>query len=194
MAKRFVVGPIVAAATAGAALAGPYDDGVAALSNGDYATARTLWQPLAEQGDARAQSQLGLLYFNGRGVPRDYAQALIWFNRAAAQHDGNAEYNLALMYHDGDGVPRDDSQADQWYELAADQGLVPAQGNLGYMYATGQGVPRDYVIALMWFTLAAAGGDATAAQNALAAAAQLSPSDIAKAQHLARAWKPTRPR
>ena len=46
---------------AGPAVAGPFEDGEAAFSKGDYATALRLWQPLAQQGDARAQNGLGAL-------------------------------------------------------------------------------------------------------------------------------------
>ncbi len=59
--------------------------GKEAYLRGDYATALKEWRPLAEQGDAIAQYNLGLMYANGRGVPQDYAQAHLWANLAAAQ-------------------------------------------------------------------------------------------------------------
>jgi TPR repeat protein len=181
-------------AAAAPALAGPYEDGIAALSAGDFAAALKLWQPLADSGNALAQSQIGVLYLNGRGVKQDYAEALAWLNRAAAQGEGNAEFNLGAIYHDGTGVPRDDARADRWYELAADQGLVPAQGNLGFMVATGQGVPVDYAVALKWFMLAAAGGDSTAAENGAVAASHLAPAEIAAVEREVRQWKPAQRR
>ena len=46
-----------------------------AYDQGDYATALKEWQPLAEQGDARAQYKLGILYDKGQGVQQDVAQA-----------------------------------------------------------------------------------------------------------------------
>ncbi|MBM3504874.1 MAG: sel1 repeat family protein [Alphaproteobacteria bacterium] len=69
----------------GAAHAGPFEDGVAAAQRGDFATALRLWKPLAEQGDASAQNNLGLMYHNGRGVPQDYVQAHKWFNLAVSR-------------------------------------------------------------------------------------------------------------
>jgi TPR repeat protein len=51
----------------------------------DYATAFKEWQPLAEEGDALAQYNLGVMYANGQGVPQDYIQASMWVNLAAAQ-------------------------------------------------------------------------------------------------------------
>jgi TPR repeat protein len=39
----------------------------------------------ADQGNAQAQSNLGVLYFKGHGVLQDYAMARQWFEKAAAQ-------------------------------------------------------------------------------------------------------------
>ena len=47
------------------ALAGPFEDGIAAAYRGDYGTAARLWRPLAESGVAIAQNNLGALYARG---------------------------------------------------------------------------------------------------------------------------------
>ena len=47
--------------------AGPLEDANAAYGRGDYATALRLLRPLADQGDADAQINLGFMYANGRG-------------------------------------------------------------------------------------------------------------------------------
>ena len=65
-------------------LAGPLKDGVAAYDAGDYATALRLWRRLADQGDAAAQTMLGAMYNDGRGVPKDYVRPHMWSNLAAA--------------------------------------------------------------------------------------------------------------
>ena len=52
-----------------------FQAGMDAHSRGDYATALREWRPLAEQGDALAQCNLGVLYQNGQGVPEDYVRA-----------------------------------------------------------------------------------------------------------------------
>ena len=78
-------------------LAGPFEDGRAAYNRGDYATALRLWLPLAEQGDAIVQLNLGLLYYWGHGVlqdsVQDYVEAHKWFNLAAAQGNLSAAGN-----------------------------------------------------------------------------------------------------
>src|SRR5437016_1266347 len=78
-----------------------FDEGIAAFSRGDYATALREWLPLAQQGDANAQSSLGYMYVMGQGVPQDYALAAMWYRRAADQGDAKAQYNLGVMYHYG---------------------------------------------------------------------------------------------
>ena len=67
--------------------------GEKALDKGDYATALKEWRPLAEQGIARAQSNLGSMYEYGEGVPQDDVQARMWLNLAAAQGDELARIN-----------------------------------------------------------------------------------------------------
>ncbi len=45
---------------------------MAAFDRGDYATALREWRPLAEKGNAIAQSKLGFMYVFGEGVPKNY--------------------------------------------------------------------------------------------------------------------------
>ncbi len=95
------------------------DEGVAAYKQGDYATALREWHPLAKQGNAKAQSNLGLMYYNGQGVTQDYAKAVKWYRKAAEQGNARAQNNLGLMYVGGLGVPQDYVQAHIWLDLAA---------------------------------------------------------------------------
>ena len=48
---------------------------------------------VAEQGNAVAQFNLGLMYDKGQGVRQDYAQAVQWYRKAAEQGDAQAQYN-----------------------------------------------------------------------------------------------------
>ena len=180
-----------------ASTASQFSSGFAAYNSGDYATALRLWRPLAEQGDAEAQVNLGVMYSNGRGVPQDYAAAVGWYRKAADQGYASAQYNLGLMYDNGQGVPQDYAAAAGWYRKAADQGLAQAQYNLGAMYDNGQGVPQDYAAAHKWFNLSAARAtDADvrdrAVRNRDRVAALMTPAQIAEAQRLASEWRPTK--
>ena len=61
--------------------------------SGDYATALREWKPLAEQGNPRAQSNLGFMYANGQGVLQDYVYAHMWYNIAASRGNEVASEN-----------------------------------------------------------------------------------------------------
>ena len=119
----------------------------------------------AEQGNAYAQSNLGVMYENGQGAPQDYATYVTWYIKAVEQGDADAQYNLGFMYENGQGVPQDYATAVKWYTKAAEQGDAVAQFNLGFMYDNGQGVPQDYATAVKWYTKAAEQGDADAQVN-----------------------------
>jgi TPR repeat protein len=58
---------------------------------------------LAEQGDADAQNDLGVMYDNGNGVPQDHAEAAKWFRKAAERGLARAQYNLGIMREIGKG-------------------------------------------------------------------------------------------
>ncbi len=88
-----------------------FDEGVAAYHRGDYATALREFRPLAEQGDAAAQSNLGNMYYKGQGVPQDYDEAVRWYTKAAEQGLAAAQHNLGLTYERGEGVPQDYAEA-----------------------------------------------------------------------------------
>ena len=62
-----------------------WDDGVAAIKSDDYATAFREFLPLAEQGYAGAQHNLGYMYSKGLGVPENDAEAVKWYRKAAEQ-------------------------------------------------------------------------------------------------------------
>jgi TPR repeat protein len=96
---RFVTSSIIAILlSASSALAEAYEDGVAAYTREDYTTALRLFQPLAEQGDPRAQFNLGVIYELGQCVPQDNSEAVKWYRKAAEQGLANAQYKLGLMY------------------------------------------------------------------------------------------------
>ncbi len=99
-----------------------FDEGMAAYNRGDYATALREWRPLADQGDAVAQYNLGAMYDEGLGVPQDYVQAVKWSRKAAEQGHASAQYSLGAMYAQGHGVTQDYVQAYTWFNLAGAQG------------------------------------------------------------------------
>jgi TPR repeat protein len=173
--------------SAGMSWSADFQKGLTAYDSGDYATALREWTPLAEQGLAKSQYNLGLMYKKGTGILQDYKTAVKWYRLAAEQGDAFAQSNLGVMYEDGKGVPQDYKTAVKWYRLAAEQGNAAAQSNLGVMYGMGQGVIQDNVYAHMWFNIAASSGDSKyASKNRDIIAKRMTPARIEDAQKLAR--------
>lgn len=125
-----------------------FDTAVHAFDKGDYVTVKNIVEPLAEQGDARSQYAMGVLYENGFAVNRDPAKAAAWYLKAARQGNIDAQYNLGAMNEHGAGIPVDYTNAAYWYHIAAEQGDIDALSNLGVLYQNGQGVQKDTVLAL----------------------------------------------
>ena len=122
-----------------------------------------LWfRKAAEQGDAIAQFNLGLLYYYGDGVPQDYVKAASWYRKAAEQGYAGAQAGLAALYYKGEGVSQDYTATAFWFRKAAEQGDINAQLALGGLYHAGQGVPQDKAQAVLWTRKAAEQGDARA--------------------------------
>jgi TPR repeat protein len=84
-----------------------YFDGVAAYDSGDFKTAFAEFEKSAGQGDANAQSILGMMYTNAQGVPQNYKKAIKWYRLAADQGDATAQYSLGVFYANGRGVLQD---------------------------------------------------------------------------------------
>jgi TPR repeat protein len=76
------------------AFAGPWEDGMAAYNRGDYVPASRVFRTLAEQGNAKAQNVLGVMFRRGEGVPKNPARAHMWFSFAAARGDAKAKAEL----------------------------------------------------------------------------------------------------
>ena len=115
------------------ALDNPYKKAVDAYKNEDYETSHNLILPLAEKGFAQAQYNLGVMYFNGKGVVKNYSNAIKWWNLAADQGNDKAQYTLGLMYEEGKGVKKNLKTAKTWFQLASNQGLAKARKKLDYL-------------------------------------------------------------
>ena len=144
-------------------------DAMAAHKSKDYKEAVRLYRLSAKQGNA---------------------EALKWYQLSAKQGNVEAQYNLGLMYEKGQVVPKDFKEAFKWSKLAADQGNASTQNNLSYMYYKGQGVPKDYVLAHMWWNIASSNGHNGDIKFREIIEKRMSPSQLKKAQEMARNWKP----
>lgn len=158
--------------------------GMQAYRSQKYQRCRTLWQPLADDGMARAQSGLAHLYANGMGVEQDPAQAFSWTLRAAEQGLAQAQNNLGWYYEHGLGIERDLDAALHWYRQAAEQEDSVAQTNLGAIHAR---TKNEHEQALHWYRRAAAQGNHQA-QKALADAYEFGHLGLQRDQQQANYW------
>lgn len=148
-----------------------FGEAKAAYDRGEYEIAMELLRPLAELGDARAQTNLGFMYAEGQGVLQDYTEALKWYLMAAEQGFAIAQVEVGAMYEYGLGVQRHDFTAIKWYRKAAEQGDADAQCCLGNAYVAlgfefiADGDLRDFIEAMKWYHLAANQGSTSAQFN-----------------------------
>jgi hypothetical protein len=108
----------------GAAVAGQFDDAVAAYDQGQFDKAFAIWLPLAQQGNAAAQFNVAALYEKGSGVAQDRAEAARWYQEAAKQGDLDAQMKIAMLYEEGVGVTKDTDAARKWYRAAISNPLA----------------------------------------------------------------------
>ena len=176
---------------------------VVAYDQGDYVMAHLGFLSFAEQGDARAQFYLGRMFMDGEGVPQDYAEAAKWYWRAANQEDAAAQNNLGVMYENGEGVSRDLEQAYMWFNLSASRlpasdkkmgktyGLTGLPANTGNSFANRPFVPLGDKAASTTGRRVENRREKVV-RNRDRVAAQLTPAALARAQRMAREWRPGR--
>jgi TPR repeat protein len=180
----------------------------------DWVEALKWFRKAAEKGLASAQVRVGLMYWDGKGVPECDDEAVNWFHLAAKQGDADGQFYLARAFEHGFGVPENKKEALRWYRSAAEQGhydaqfkldLVEddwcvidlaeqgdaeAQCRLGDKYASGEDVDEDIVEAFKWYNLAAAQGHEDAKEAKKVIRKDMTPAQIAEAQRLSAEWKP----
>lgn len=132
-----------------------YEKGKKSYESKDYAEAYKWFKKSADQGNAKGQNALGVLYKNGYGVTKDPAEAAKLYQKAAEHGLDKAQNNLGELYRDGNGVAKDYAEALKWFRKAAEQNHATGQANLGYMYEYGYGVNKDYAEAIKWYRKAA---------------------------------------
>jgi len=76
----------------------------------------------AAAGDIESMIDLGKIYEQGMGVPKDYAKAADCFRKAADAGSAIAMFNLGWLYYAGKVVPQSEDEAADWFKKAADKG------------------------------------------------------------------------
>ena len=148
----------------------------------------------AENGDAKAQYNLGEMYRKGEGVLDNDREAVKWYRKAAEQGLAEAQNALGVMYNRGMGVEQDSKEAVKWYHKAAEQGHAKGQSNLGGMYNAGIGVEKDLVTGYAWSDIAAGNGYQSAINNKSLIIKEMTPDQIAEAEALIKEMTSKNPR
>lgn len=128
-----------------------FDEGARLYKTKDYSSAAKVFLKLAEQGNPKAQLQIGYQYEFGEGVRQSPGEAVRWYRKAADQGNAIAQSNLGKMYEDGIGVREDWAEAVRWYRKSAEQGYAEGQFSLGRVYQFGIAVPQSRQEAIRWF-------------------------------------------
>lgn len=90
-----------------------------AYDRANYQTALKVWMPLANSGDAKAQSYVGEIYEKGLGTQPNYQKAAVWYQKAASQGYSRAQMSLGALYERGLGVSRNNRKALDLYRDAS---------------------------------------------------------------------------
>ena len=121
----------------GVGLSGDFQKGLDAAQRGDYNTALKEWTSLAEQGEAKAQFNLGIMYERGQGVLQDYKTAVKWYTLSAEQGYADAQNNLGVMYAFGRGVIEDKVYAHMWGNISNSNGYEGGKKLMDYLLEQG---------------------------------------------------------
>ncbi|SDK69284.1 hypothetical protein SAMN05192566_2078 [Methylophilus rhizosphaerae] len=132
------------------------------LSQKDYAGAHAIYLSLANQNDAKACYNLGLMYHDGDGVTQNMDEAVKWYTKSADLGYREAQYMLGSLVFQRQIQSISYPQAVAFYEQAAKQGHVKSQLNLGMLYLRGEVIEQDMPAAVQWLSLAASNNNSEA--------------------------------
>ncbi|MFC4270286.1 hypothetical protein GQF03_00865 [Sneathiella chungangensis] len=162
------------------------------LADRKYTPAMAALETAARDGFAPSQYTLGKMYIYGIGTEENPERAVENIRLAAGAGMAAAQYNLGKIYRDGYGTAVDMAASFTWFEKAARQGHGKALGKLAARYSEGEGVAKNDIEALKWALLAVKEGDDEAERWETLLKSRMSASDIARAETLAREFKPER--
>jgi len=132
------------------------------LSQKDFVAAHAIYLTLANQNDAKACYNLGLMYQDGDGVTQNLDEAVKWYTKSASLDYKEAQYLLASMVFRREIQSISYERATQYYQQAAELGHVKSQLNLGMLYYRGDIIAQDLAVSFKWLKLAASNNNSEA--------------------------------
>jgi uncharacterized protein len=151
----------------------------------------------AKQGYADAELSLAYMNYKGEGSSQNYKESIKWFKKLAGRGNAESQYNLGLMYYQGKGTSVNYKESLKLWRKAAEKNNFDALYALGMVYQSGKGVEKNDVLAYLYLNLAVGieGNSSTNLINAYQlrdiVSETLTPSQVEKAQDLAREWMRT---
>lgn len=164
-----------------------YKAGELADMKGDFETALKEYLVSANEGNAKAQYALGVLYVKGQGVQINHKEGEKWFRRSAEQGYMYAQTALGYMHLKKGGGEAYDNEAIMWLTKSGLQGHPLAQFYLGVIYEKGLGFPPNYEKSLYWFNQAAS-NDFVPAMNRLGNAYEKGELGLKQSSKIANGW------
>jgi len=124
----------------------------------DYTLAAAFFEKLLSYHHDAAFN-LGILYFEGKGVIKDLKRALELFTISANKNDMTTQHYLAQIYYNGlGGVPKDPIKARHWYLKAAENGHAASQFKYAGMCVKGEGGDKQVLTGTEWLQKASLQG------------------------------------
>ena len=100
-----------------------------------------LFKKAAQQGNAMAMADLGVLYKYGKGCKLNFNKARKWFKKSAELRNDKGAYSLGYLYLKGFGsIDQNYTKAVKWFKLSD---YKMANYWLGVCYLKGYGVAKD---------------------------------------------------
>ena len=114
---------------------------------GDFVQARILWSQASET-EPRALHNLGMLYSQGMGVPREPERANTLFYQAAIRGYAPAQYQYSKALLSGHAASKVSGDIVFWLKNAARQSYTPAYYELGKLFSESTLVEKDLEYAM----------------------------------------------
>ena len=114
----------------------------------------------AESGDAEAQYQLALIYFEGKAVDQNLTRAGMWFHQSAKNGNYKSFGWLSYLYETGIAVAQNYEISLQWLMklIDADRSNARVCAAIAGFYYNGWGTKKNYSEAIKWCFKAASMG------------------------------------
>ncbi|MGA3162225.1 MAG: serine/threonine-protein kinase [Terracidiphilus sp.] len=161
----FIPPPVVKQTVKEPSLSDITQQALALYNQKHFSDAGPLLDKACTGGNGEACKDLGNMYHDGNGAPKDGLRAASFYSMACDVHYALGCTNLGVMYHIGDSVAQNDVRAADLYSKACDAGDGVGCANLGNSYWNGKGVSQDDTRAAMLYSRACDTGNGAACSN-----------------------------